>query len=150
MTREDAAALLCVVLGSDAVYDTLKTIESLNGLTANSPRRWFAPASEARPVRQIALALLPGHGLVAGLSEVLRLFDAEQEYVERWRFETGLEKEIYVVLEIQYPQHFASLTVGVRDFFSETWTYGRRHQARTEQIRRCRQAALREISACLR
>ena len=49
-----------------------------------------------------------------------------------------------------YPDYFASLTVGVRDLFSETWTYGRRQQARTEQMRRCRQDALREISACLR
>jgi hypothetical protein len=150
MTREDAAALICAVLGSDAVYNTLPTIGSLRGLTANSPRRWFAPTSATRRMRPIELALLPGHDVVAGLSEVLRLFDEEQEYVERWRFETGMEKEIYAVLEVQYPQHFASLTVGVRDLFSETWTYGRRHHARTEQIRRCRQAALREISACLR
>ncbi len=30
-----------------------------------------------------------------------------------------------------YPDYFASLTDGRLDLFSETWTYGRRQQART-------------------
>ena len=62
-----------------------------------------------------------------------------------WRYNDCEDRE-----EGDYRHHFVPLTVGVREMFSETWTYGNRSHARTEQLRRCRQEALREISKALR
>ncbi|WP_091888381.1 hypothetical protein [Bradyrhizobium sp. Rc2d] len=55
------------------------------------------------------------HNVVEALACVIRFFGREEEY--RWRFEAhdGRKHEIYTVFEVEYPQHYASLTVGVRN-----------------------------------
>jgi hypothetical protein len=61
-----------------------------------------------------------------------------------------LHSGVYVRIEVEFPEHFVSLTFGVRRMFSAAWTYGRRMGGRKEQLQRCRQDALREISEIFR
>ena len=144
MTHEDAAALLCAILGSENVQDSVATIEAMRKLEAN-----FQGQRTSR--RQGAIPFDTGirreHNVIEALAAVLRFFDGEQEIVRRFQL---YDSEFHVLFEVEYPQHYAFITVGVRNKFWETWTYGRKSEVRNEQLRRCRQDALREISQAMR
>jgi hypothetical protein len=86
------------------------------------------------------------HNVIEALAQVLRLFDNEQEIFRRFDL---YNSELYAMFEVQYPQHYAFITVGVQKGFKETWTYGHRGGPRNEQLRRIRQDAMREISRAL-
>jgi len=146
MSRMDAATLICAVLGSDAVQDSVKTVESMRKLAA-SFQGGRGGSRHYRPQGVIDLGIRQEHNVIEALSFVLGVFDRERELLDRLNL---YESELYAVFEVEYPEHFASLTVGVRKRFSETWTYGRRSHGRNEQLRRCRQDALREIAEALR
>jgi hypothetical protein len=138
MSYEDAATLVCAVLGSAATQESVETVAALAKLQAVStiPRR----SDRKHPSNQSALGfeLYAKFNVIQGLAAALK-FLAEEEQDSR----------VEVVFEIAYPQHFALLRMQVRDWWSEGWTFGDRTQSRTEQIRRCRQQALREIGVCL-
>jgi hypothetical protein len=146
MSRMDAATLICAVLGSDAVQDSVKTVESMRKLAASFQGR-RGRSRHYRPQGFIDPGIRQEHNVIEALSFVLGVFDRERELLDRLN---PYESELYAVFEVEYPEHFASLTVGVRKRFSETWTYGRRNRGRNEQLRRCRQDALREIAEALR
>jgi hypothetical protein len=147
MTYEDAATLICAVLGSDAVQDSVQTVHSMHALEATfqGPRS----AKGKAQVPPIELEIQAEHNVVEALACVLRFFAREQEYRRKLDYYDERNHEIYTVFEVEYPQHYASLTVGVRNLFSETWTFGRRSHSRNEQIRRARDYQLREISEAL-
>jgi hypothetical protein len=147
MSRMDAATLICAVLGSEAVQDSVNTIESMRKLKANFQGNRIRGRHDRQYGRVIDLEIRREHNVIEALACVLRVFDRERELLGRLNL---YESELYAVFEVEYPLHYASLTVGVRNWFSETWTYGRRSHTRNEQLRRCRQAALREISDALR
>jgi hypothetical protein len=147
MSRMDAATLICAVLGSEAVQDSVNTIESMRKLEANFQGQRSGSRHNKPYGRIIDLEIRREHDVIEALACVLRVFDRERELLGRLNL---YESELYAVFEVEYPLHYASLTVGVRKRFSETWTYGRRSHTRNEQLRRCRQDALREISNALR
>ncbi len=145
MTHEDAAALLCAILGSENVQDSVKTVEAMRKLDANfqgqrgSMLRYGVAPFETGIRRE--------HNVIEALAAVLRFFDDEQEILRRFQL---YDSELHVLFEVEYPLHYAFITVGVRNKFWETWTYGRKNEVRNEQLRRCRQDAMREISQALR
>ena len=161
MTHEDAAALLCAVLGSENVKDSTKTVASMRNLEGNFHGR------TKRDFWNFDTGIRPGHNAVEALAQVLRCFDRENEIIRHIKrdeasidddeFEQTFygdygsrEAEFYVLFEVQYPKHYASITVGVHKGFKETWTYGRRGRPRNEQVRRIREIALKEIAQALR
>jgi hypothetical protein len=150
MSRMDAATLICAVLGSEAVQDSVQTVESMRRLKAKLHRRFWGSFKRLHRGSPIELGIQPEHSVVEALACVLGFFDREKEFLRNLSYLSGIEPEIYAIFEVEFPQHFASLTVGVRNMFSETWTYGRRTNGRDENLRRCRQEALREISEALR
>jgi hypothetical protein len=168
MTFEDAAALLCAILGSENVKDSIGTVASMRKLEVNFRGRsgqgsWIFDTG-----------IRPEHNIVEALAQVFQCFDRENEIVYRFLREPPFDDDdepevgfyepeagfyednlsagaqLYVLFEVQYPQHYAFITVGVRKKFMETWTYGRRGAPRNEQVRRVRGAALREIAEALR
>jgi hypothetical protein len=150
MSRKDAASLICAILGSEAVQDSVQTVESMRRLKAklHSRRSWgaFRRLHRGPPIE---LGIRSEHNVVEALACVLGFFDREEEFLRNLSY-LGGGSDIYVLFEVEFPQLYASLTVGVRNMFSETWTYGRRTNGRDENLRRCRQEALREISEALR
>lgn len=151
MSRKDAASLICAVLGSEAVKDSVQTIESMRRLNPKlHSRRFHGRFKHLHRGTPIELGIQPEHNVVEALACVLSVFDREKEFLRNLEYFGGSRPEIYAVFEVEFPQHYASLTVGVRKMFSETWTYGRRTIVRDENLRRCRQDALREISEVLR
>jgi hypothetical protein len=151
MSRKDAASLICAVLGSGAVQDSVETIESMRRLKAGSPRqRFWGDFKQTHRGPPIELGVEPEHNVMEALACVLRFFDQEEEFLRNQIFFGTSDPELYAVFEVEFPHHYASLTVGVRNMFSETWTYGRRMYPRNEQLRRLRQDAMREISEVLR
>lgn len=146
MTLEDAAAVLCAVLGSQAVMDSIETVRSMRRLRGKSQSRSGGRSVPTVSVPPIELDLRPGHDAVEGLAGVLRFFEREDQYLEDVRRHTGRSIEVYAAFEVEYPAHFVSMTIGVRHLSSQTWTYGKRKHTRIEQIRRCREGALREIA----
>jgi len=151
MSRTDAATLICAVLGSEAVQDSVRTIESMRRLKAGSPRsRFWGDHKQTHLGKPIELGIKDEHDVIDALACVLRFFDQEQEFLRDQIFFGTSDPELYAVFEVEFPHHYASLTVGVRNMFSETWTYGRRMYPRNEQLRRLRQDAMREISEVLR
>jgi hypothetical protein len=151
MSRTDAATLICAVLGSEAVQDSVRTIESMGRLKAGSPRqRFWGNYKQTHRGPPIELGIKAEHNVLEALACVLRFFDEEQEFLRSQIFFGASDPELYAVFEVEFPHHYASLTVGLRNMFSETWTYGRRMYPRNEQLRRLRQDAMREISEILR
>lgn len=149
MTHEDAAILICAVLGSEAVQDSVQTVESMRSLKIDFQGEHFVDRATLHRPPPFELGIEREHDVVEALARVLRFFAREKEY--RWKLDSPGERihEIYTVFEVEYPQHYASLTMGVRNLFRETWTFGRRSHSRNEQIRRARDYQLREISAAL-
>jgi hypothetical protein len=151
MTRKDAASLICAILGSEAVQDSVQTIESMRRLKAElHGRRFWGHFERLHRGPPIELGIQSEHNVIEALACVLGFFDREKELLRNLSYFGGSELEIYVMFEVEFPKHYASLTVGLRKMFSETWTYGRRANVRDENLRRCRQEALREISEVLR
>lgn len=161
MTYEDGAALLCAILGSENVKDSLATVASMRKLEPNFH------GQRGQGVSLLQTGIRSEHNVVEALAHVLRCFDHENEIVDRYRPERVFDDDydpdqtffedyvlrdaqLYVLFEVQYPQHYAFITVGVRKKFKETWTYGRRGTPRNEQIRRVRDVGLREIAKALR
>ena len=151
MSRKDAASLICAILGSEAVQDSVQTIESMRQLKAEfQGQRFRGRFKLMHRGPPIELGIQPEHNVIEALACVLRFFDREQEFLRNLNFLGESDPEIYALFELEFPQHYAFLTVGVRNMFSETWTYGRRMHPRDEQLRRLRQDAMREISEVLR
>jgi hypothetical protein len=150
MSRKDAASLICAVLGSEAVQDSVETIESMRRLNTGVQRqRFWGNFRLMHGGPPIELGIQPEHNVIEALACVIRFFDREPEFLRDLNY-LGGNPEIYALFELEFPHHYASLTVGVRNMFSETWTYGRRTYPRNEQLRRLRQDAMREISEALR
>jgi hypothetical protein len=106
--------------------------------------------SSGAPAQLFSLGLPTKHDIVQGLAAVLRLLAREDELLHEIRFRAGgRDLEFYARFNVQYPEHFASLTVGVHGRFSEVWTYGNRGRPRTRQNRECEESTLREIAKCL-
>ncbi|WP_398466543.1 hypothetical protein [Tardiphaga sp.] len=152
MTHDDAAALVCAVMASEAVGASVQTVKSLRKLKAqyhghHSGGRGGRAAEPGVPAFRLDIG--PDHDVVRGLAAVLRFFGREDAFLDelnRMRIE---RHAVWVTFEVEYPQHFASISIGVRNLDSQSWTFGKRAFARTEQIRRCRQDALRAIARCL-
>jgi hypothetical protein len=146
MTHEDAAALLCAILGSENVKDSVSTVASMRKLQANFH------GQRGQELGLFRTGIRPEHNVVAALAQVLQCFEREKEIRERHSYHDYYlpDAQLYVLFEVQYPQHYAFITVGVRKKFKETWTYGRRGAPRNEQVRRVREVALREIAQALR
>lgn len=150
MTYEDAASLICAVLGSEAVQDSVQTIGSMRALKADFQGQRFVDREAPSRLPPLELGIQREHDVTSALACVIRFFEREEEYLCRLATPDGRKQEIYVVFEVEYPQHFASLTVGVRNLLWETWTFGHRSHSRNEQLRRCREYQLREVSKALR
>jgi hypothetical protein len=152
MTHEDAAALVCAVLASDAVGASVATVTSLRKLKAqyhghHSGGRGEEAADLGVPAFRLDIG--PDHDVVRGLAAVLRFFGRETAYLAELNHFRMEPHAVWATFEVEYPQHFASISIGVRNVVSQSWTFGRRAFAPTEQIRRCRQDALREIAHSL-
>lgn len=145
MTHEDAAALLCAILGSENVQDSVKTVEAMGKLEANFQGQRGSMLRNG--IAPFDTGIRRERNVIEALASVLRFFDDEQEIVRRFHL---YDSELHVMFEVEYPLHYAFITVGVRNKFWETWTYGRKNEVRNEQVRRCRQDALREISEAVR
>ena len=153
MTMLDAASLVCAVYASETVQGSSDAVVSLKALPAKSQgfkshrknpydREWAGPV--------FTLGLPTGHNVVQGLAAALALFAREDDLRDEMSMQTGRrDLDIYARFSVQFPQHFASLTVGVHGVFSESWIYGTRGRPRTRQIRECDQQALREIGTCV-
>ncbi|UGV24616.1 hypothetical protein E0H22_02305 [Rhodopseudomonas boonkerdii] len=152
MTHDDAAALVCAVMASEAVGASAETVKSLRKLRAqyhghHSGGRGGRAAEPGMPAFRLDIG--PDDDVIRGLAAVLRFFGREDAFLDelnRMRIE---RQAVWVTFEVEYPQHFASISIGVRNLASQSWTFGKRAFARTEQIRRCRQDALRAIARCL-
>jgi hypothetical protein len=152
MTMEDAASLVCAVYGSETVQGSSDAVLSLKGLAAKA--QGFKVQRVDRYVRVMGpwftLGLPAEHSVIQGLAAALRLFAREHDVRKEIIMRTGrIDLEVYGRFSVQYPEHFASLTVGVHGYFSESWTYGTRGRPRTRQSRECDQDALREIAKCV-
>ncbi|MBR0749981.1 hypothetical protein JQ582_39335 [Bradyrhizobium japonicum] len=150
MTHEDAAKMICAVLGSEAIQDSVQTVQSMRSLKADFQGQHLERREASHHLPPPELGIRREHDVVEALASVLRFFGREQEYRRRLEVHDGREHEIYAVFEVEYPQHYASLTVGLRNVFRETWTFGKRSGSRNEQIRRAREYQLREISEVLK
>jgi hypothetical protein len=156
MTARDAASLLCAVYGSESVQDSTLTLLALKSLPASPQgfriRRPKPYQDPSRSALLFSLGLEPSHTVIDGLAAALEIFGREDELSRHIAPPTRKDEEtgLYARFSVQYPQHFASLTVGVRGRFSEVWVYGRRQKLKSRQIRECDEDALREIAACLR
>jgi hypothetical protein len=153
MTMEDAASLVCAVYGSETVQGSSDAVLSLKGLAAKPGFKipHVNPYMRSRAVGPwFTLGLPAEHNVVQGLAAALRLFAREHDVRNEIIMRTGrTDLEVYGRFSVQYPEHFASLTVGVHGYFSESWTYGTRGRPRTRQSRECDQDALREIAKCV-
>ena len=149
MTYEDAATLVCSLYGAEFMKDGVASVLALKALPAVSrvshPRgdRGMAPPRHGPHL----LGSDPAGGVVAGLACALRLLGQGNDFL-RYSVRTNPEAEVNVRLSIQFPKHFASLTVGF-DRVSEIWTFGQHGRPRTRQTRECDEIGLREIAKCL-
>lgn len=155
MTSLDAASLLCAVFGSETVQDSASVLLALKSLPASPQIRTRKPKpyeDPRTPGPLFTLGLEPSHSVVDGVAAALEIFDREEEFSRQIAppMRPGKETGFYARFSVQYPQHFASLTVGVHGRFSEIWVYGRRQKLKSWQLRECNEDALREIAACLR
>lgn len=139
-------------MASDAVGASVETVRSLKGLKAQYHGLYPARRRERMPVLggpDFRLDITPDHDVIGGLAAVLRFFSREDAFLDELAHIRGETQVVRVTFEVEYSKHFVSMSVGVRNVGSESWTFGSRAFARTEQIRRCRQDALREVSRCL-
>lgn len=151
MSRKDAATLICALLGSEAIQDSVKTIEAMQKLTPHFHGYRFKGRFRSRGANfDVDAGIRPEHNVVEALEQILHFFEREPEYRMHLDREGLRDPNVYVLFEVEFPSHFASLSLRVPRMFSMTWTYGRRSGDRDEQLRRCRQDALREISQVFR
>lgn len=145
MSRRDAATLICAVLGSEAVKDSVRTVEwmrelepAFHGYRWNGRYRWGNPEFE--------IGILPEGDAIKALERVLEFFGREKAYRLNLERYGRPDAEIYFRFYVEFPQRFVSLTFGVRRMVSAAWTYGRRSGGRDKQARWCEQDELREIA----
>jgi hypothetical protein len=102
MTNEDAASLICAVLGSEAVQDSVQTVESMRALKADFQGQHFVHRETLHRLPPLELRVEREHNVVEALACVIRFFGREEEY--RWRLEAhdGRNHEIYTVFEVEY------------------------------------------------
>ncbi|MET4482082.1 hypothetical protein [Bradyrhizobium sp. F1.13.3] len=145
MSRRDAATLICAVLGSEAVQDTVRTIEWMRKLEPSfHGYRWNARYGQGNPGFEIGIC--PGDHAIEALERVLDFFDREKSCRLNLERSGRPDAEIYFRFYVEFPQRFVSLTFGVRRMVSAAWTYGRRSGGRDKQARWCEQDELREIA----
>jgi hypothetical protein len=145
MSRRDAATLICALMGSEAVQDSVRTIEwmrelkpSFHGYRWNGRYRWENPEFE--------IGIRPDDDVIEALERVLKFFDGEKVYRQNLERSGRPDAEIYFRFCVEFPQRFVSLSFGVRRMVSAAWTYGRRLGSRDRQARWCEQDELREIA----
>lgn len=146
MTYEDAATLVCSLYGAEFMKDGVASVLALKALPAVSrisrPRRDRGTALPS--LGPHLLGSDPAGGVVAGLASALRLLGHGNDFLN-YAMRNNPEAEVKVRFSIQFPKHFASLTVGF-DQVSEIWTFGQRGRPRTRQTRECDEIGLREIA----
>ncbi|BAC53343.1 bll8078 [Bradyrhizobium diazoefficiens USDA 110] len=148
MSRKDAATLICAILGSDAVQDSVKTVEWMRDLKPEfHGYRFRRPYGRFWRIADVEIGIRPGHDVVEALARVLEFFDREAEYKTAFEGYRPASLDIYFRLYVEFPQRFVSLTFGVRRLVSAAWTYGRRLGLPDKQARWIEQDELREIAA---
>ncbi|UGX93844.1 hypothetical protein G6321_00051150 [Bradyrhizobium barranii subsp. barranii] len=145
MSRRDAATLICALMGSEAVHDSVRTVEWMRELEpASHGYRWNGRYGWVDP--EFEIGIRPEDNAIEALERVLGFFDREKAYrLNLDRFGRP-DAEIYFRFYVEFPQRFVSLTFGVRRMVSAAWTYGRRSGGRDKQARWCEQDELREIA----
>jgi hypothetical protein len=148
MSRADAATLICAILGSGAVQDSVSTVEWMRELKAEfHGYRFKGHYRHSSPRFDVTIGVKPEHDVIEALECVLQFFDRENDYrMNLERYGPSSNPEIYFRFNVEFPQRFVSLTFGVRRLVSAAWTYGRRLGCRDKQSRWCDQDELREIS----
>ncbi|MGY3356411.1 hypothetical protein ACVWZK_003074 [Bradyrhizobium sp. GM0.4] len=106
MTHEDAAALLCAILGSENVQDSVATVEAMRKLEVNS--RGLRGGRLRQGIIPFDTGIRLEHNVIQALATVLRFFDDEQEVVRRCHLQ---DSEFHVLFEVEYPRHYAFITV---------------------------------------
>jgi len=156
MTYEDAASLICSLYGAALMKDAVTSVKALKALPAVNqgmrlPRRhseaWYRAQAVYRTHRVELLGAEPSGGSTLALAAALRLLAKGNEFIRQMAYEDP-HAEVRVRLSIQFPQHYASLTVSLAGI-SEVWTFGQRGKPRTRQTRECDEVGLREIAKCL-
>lgn len=140
MTRKDAATLICAVLGSEAIQDSVETVEWIRNLKPEFHGYRFKSA-----YFDADIGIRAENDAIEALTKVLEFFDRDnlhRRYLERYR---GYA-EIFSTFYVEFPQRFISLTFGIRRMVSVSWSYGRRLGVRDKQARWIDQDQLREIS----
>lgn len=145
MSRRDAATLICALLGSEAVQDSVRTIEWMRELEpAFHGYRWNARYGWGSP--EFEIGIRPEDNAIDALERVLEFFDREKSYRLNLERFGRPDVEIYFRFYVEFPQRFVSLSFGVRRMVSAAWTFGRRSGGRDKQARWCEQDELREIA----
>ncbi|MBR1188541.1 hypothetical protein [Bradyrhizobium sp. AUGA SZCCT0160] len=152
MTHQDAASLICSLYGAALMKDGVTSVKALKALPAVSqgvrrPAAYSHAGGRAYDGRVDLLGSEPQAGVVAGLAAALRLLGRGNEFI-RYASHRFPEAQLNVRFSVQYPQHFASLTVrfvGVSDI----WTFGQRGKPRTRKTSACDEVGLTEIAKCL-
>jgi hypothetical protein len=150
MSYEDAASLICSLYGSELMKDGVSSVLALKALPST-----LKGARHSRSGRDMLpyigphelLGSEPAGGPIVALAAALRLLQQGNQSI-RHAARYFPESELKVRFGIQFPQHFASLTVGFGGV-SEVWTFGQRGRPRTRQTRECDEIGLREIAKCL-
>lgn len=145
MSRRDAATLICAVLGSEAVQDSVRTVEWMRELEPTfHGYRWKGRYGWGSP--EFEIGIRPEDNAIEALERVLEFFDREKAYRLNLERSGRPDPEIYFRFYVEFPQRFVSLSFGVRGMVSAAWTYGRRSGGRDKQARWCEQDELREIA----
>lgn len=151
MSRKDAATLICAILGSDAVQDSVKTVEWMRDLKPEfHGYRFKRPHGRFWRIADVEVGIRPNHDVIEALARVLEFFDREAEYKMAFESYGPANPDIYFRFYVEFPQRFVSLTFGVRRVVSAAWTYGRRLRVPDKQARWTEQDELREIAAISR
>lgn len=136
--------MICAVLGSEAVQDSVRTVEWVRELEpAFHGYRWNGHYGWVDPEFEIGIS---PESAIEALERVLEFFDREKAYRLNLERSGRPDAEIYFRFYVKFPQRFISLTFGERRIVSATWTYGRRSAGRDKQARWCEQDELREIA----
>jgi hypothetical protein len=152
MTYEDAASLICSLYGTSLMKDGVTSVGALKALPAiyqgaRRPSRLSIKWHRAYMGPVDLLGSEPMGGVTAGLAAALRLLGRGNEFV-RHAAHHYPDAELRVRFSVQFPQHFASLTVSFAGV-SEVWTFGQRGKPKTRRTNACDEDGLREIAKCL-
>jgi hypothetical protein len=152
MTYEDAASLVCSLYGSSLMKDGVESVKALKALPpiSQGPRRprpltsgWYR--SYNGPVD--LLGDKPSGGVIAGLAAALQLLSEGNAFI-RHAEHYHPDAKLGVRFRIQYPRHYASLTVSFAGV-SDIWTFGRQGNPPTKRTTECDEAGLARIAKCV-